>query len=77
MTVLYMVLRLRILGAGRRRLRPPGVDPDEARRTVRWSKPRILAASHPRSAAMRLLWAAARSEFGSWEAACEAARITI
>jgi len=53
-------------------LEAAGIDPDEARRTMRWSKPRILAAiarGH-RGASLR---AAACSEFGSWEAACEAA----
>ncbi len=53
-------------------LEASGVDPDEARRTVRWSKPRILAAI-TRGCSDAPLWAAARSEFGSWEAACEAA----
>lgn len=49
-----------------------GIDSDDARRTVRWSKPRILdaIARRHRGASLR---AAACSEFGSWEAACEAA----
>lgn len=55
-------------------LEAAGIDPDEARRTMRWSRPRILAAitcGH-RGTSLR---AAAHGKFGSWEAACEAAGV--
>lgn len=57
-------------------LESAGLDPDEIRRTARWSKPQILAAIS-RGRRDPSIVAAARNEFSSWEAACEFAGLPV